>query len=443
MSKQQEIRQVIVIGGGFAGVAACLRLRNVRGCQVELIDRNNYHLFQPLLYQVAMAGLNPGDIATPLRRLFSSSRNISVKMAEVEKIALDQQRIFYDHQWRSYDYLILACGAKHYYFGHEDWEEHAPGLKTIEQATEIRRRILTAFEMAEKTPAPTEQAKWLTFVVVGGGPTGVEMAGAIAEMSAVTLKKDYCRADLSKTRVILAEAGPRVLAGFPDQLSNATRVMLERLGVEVKLNCLASNLTETTIQLGDQIVESQTKIWAAGVHPAWLVQTVETNKDRVGRLLVEPDLSLPGHSNVFAVGDLSALLDKQGNPLPGIAPVAIQQGKYVGNQIRRDLKGRSRRPFRYYDKGMMATVGRSKAVVSTHGINFSGFFAWLVWALVHVVFLIEFKNRFFVFLQWSWAYFSFGRGARLIVQKHWRFYDQDRTPATTTELQPDPDRCGG
>lgn len=418
-------KKVIVIGGGFAGVAACLKLRNDRRCQVELIDRNNYHLFQPLLYQVAMAGLNPADIAVPLRKLFSRARNISIKMAEVQQVDVIKQQIFYDQQWHRFDYLVLACGAKHFYFGNNDWEQHAPGLKTIEQATEIRRRILTAFEMAEKTTDPEEQSQWLTFVVVGGGPTGVEMAGAIAEMAANTLKKDYRLADLSKTRVILVEAGPRVLPGFPNSLSVKTLQMLQQLGVEVRLNCFASDLAENSIKLGEQTVWARTKIWAAGVHPAWLAQTIDTRKDAAGRLRTESDLSLQSHPNIFAVGDLSVFHDSKDRPLPGIAPVAIQQGSYVGSLIRRELRGKPRRPFRYFDKGMMATIGRSKAVVSSHGINLSGFFAWLIWAFVHIVFLMEFKNRIFVFLQWAWAYFSFGRGARLIVQKNWRFYDRD------------------
>lgn len=423
-SNVQAKKKVVVVGGGFAGVAACLKLRNDSLCEVELIDRNNYHLFQPLLYQVAMAGLSPSDIAVPLRKIFSRSRNIMIKMAEVRKVDIASQQIFYDEAWHSFDYLVLACGAKHFYFGNNAWEQHAPGLKTIEQATEIRRRILTAFEMAEKCTDPKEQAQWLTFVVVGGGPTGVEMAGAIAEMAAVTLKKDYRRADLSRTRVILAEAGPRVLAGFPPSLSEKTCQMLKRLGVDVQVNCMAGELAGDRIDLGGQTVFARTKIWAAGVHPAWLAQTIDTDKDRVGRLRIESDLSVPSHPNIFAVGDLSVFQDEQGKPLPGIAPVAIQQGTHVGQLIRAELRGKPRKPFRYFDKGMMATIGRSKAVVSSHGINLSGFFAWLIWAFVHVVFLMEFRNRLFVFMQWVFAYFSFGRGARLIVQKNWRFYDR-------------------
>jgi len=421
-------KKVIVVGGGFAGVAACLKLRNDPHCEVELIDRNNYHLFQPLLYQVAMAGLNPSDIAVPLRKLFANSRNISVKMAEVQQVDVSTQRIFFDDAWHCFDYLVLACGAKHFYFGNDAWEQHAPGLKTIEQATEIRRRILTAFEMAEKTIDRAEQSQWLTFVVIGGGPTGVEMAGAIAEMAAVTLKKDYRQADLSKTRVILVEAGPRVLAGFPESLSAKTLKMLNQLGVEVHLNCLAGDLSETSIRLGDQLVQARTKIWAAGVHPAWLAQSIDTDKDRVGRLRITADLSLPSYPNIFAIGDLAVLHNEQDRPLPGIAPVAIQQGTHVGRLIRGELRGKPRVPFRYYDKGMMATIGRSKAVVSSHGVKLSGFPAWLIWAFVHVFFLIEFKNRLFVFLQWVFAYFSFGRGARLIVQKSWRFYDRNSKP---------------
>lgn len=419
-------KNIVIIGGGFGGVSAAQALAANPENKITLIDRRNFHLFQPLLYQVAMAGLNPSDIATPLRSLFRAQKNVQVVMAEVDQLDLDQNRIHFDKEWLSYDYLILACGAKHAYFGHENWEEVAPGLKNLEQAVEIRRRILTAFELAEKQHAIEDREKYLTFVVVGGGPTGVELAGAIAEMAQRTLLKDFKQADLSKTKVMIVEAGPRLLSGFPEKLSQIAEKNLRDLGVEVLTSTRASDLSSEGLKLGDRFITTKTIIWAAGVLPSSLTKQISGDKDKLGRALIQPDLSSRDHKNVFVIGDQAASFDKKGQPLPGIAPVAIQQGKFLKKVLDSDAQGRPRPTFEYFDKGMMATIGRTKAVVSTGSFQFSGLIAWLMWVFIHVVYLMKFRNRFFVLLQWSWSYFTFGRGARLIVHKNWRFYSGEK-----------------
>jgi len=422
-----SFKTIVIIGGGFGGVAAARALRTAKNCKIQLIDRRNFHLFQPLLYQVAMAGLNPSDIAIPLRRLFTRQKNIQITLAEVDRVDLANRKIMYDGVWHGFDYLILACGSKHFYFGNDDWENHAPGLKTIEQATEIRRRVLIAFEQAEKQTDPLAREKLLTFVIVGGGPTGVELAGAIAEMASRTLYKDYRNADLSKTKVVLVEAGPRILAAFPPKLSQVAAIYLHRLGVEVLTNARASELNGECLRVGDRLIATHTIIWAAGVKPSSLNNTVATEKDPQGRILVNSDLSVPGHAGVFVIGDQAAFKNERGEFLPGIAPVAIQQGRYVGRLILNQLRGSgAREPFRYSDKGIMATIGRTKAVVSLGSLQFSGFVAWLTWVFVHIVYLMRFRNRVFVFLQWVWSYFKFGHGARLIVHKTWRFYSGEK-----------------
>lgn len=420
--------KVVVVGAGFGGMAACRKLARLKNIKIQLIDRRNYHLFQPLLYQVAMAGLNPSDIAIPIRKFFSKKDNVEVTLAEVDQIDLKQKKIHFDQRWIDYDYLVLSCGAKHFYFGNNDWEPLAPGLKTIEQATEIRRRILTAFEMAEKETDPTLRNEYLTFVIVGAGPTGVELAGAIREMAQHTLKQDYKNADLSQTRVVLLEGSARVLNGFPDKLSHAAETYLHKLGVEILLNHRANALSERYVQVGDKKIYSRTVLWAAGVTPSSLNQKLESPTDPSGRVIVSADLTLPSHPHVFVIGDQAHCRGKNDSPLPGVAPVALQQGVFVAKAIARDLRGQPRGVFEYFDKGMMATIGRSKAVVSTAGFQFHGFFAWLTWVFVHIVFLMRFKNRFLVFLQWVLSYFQFGRGARLIVHKTWRFYSGEKHP---------------
>lgn len=426
MPIEQKTIKVAIIGAGFGGISVARVLAGEKGVEVTIIDRRNHHLFQPLLYQVAMAGLNPSEISIPIRRLFRRSDNVNVVLAEVEKIDVDEKRVCYDSRWESFDHIVIACGAKHFYFGNDQWESFAPGLKNIEQATEIRRRILTAFEMAEKEKDPERQKAYLSFCVVGAGPTGVELAGAISEMTKNTLMDDFKLADLRQTKVYLLEAGPRVLAAFPDDLSSRAEADLVELGVTVLKNTMASDLSEDGLRAGDTWLDCKTIIWAAGVKPARLADATKAEKDKAGRFVVQGDLTLHSNPRVFAIGDVASFLGKSRTPLPGIAPVAIQQGQFVGQQILRDARGQQREQFRYWDKGIMATVGRSRAVVSSGKLKLTGFLAWLAWVFIHVVYLMRFRNKVFVFLQWVWGYFSFGHGARLIVNKSWRFYDGEK-----------------
>lgn len=424
-------KKVIVIGGGFAGFNAVKTLGNQKNIYVTLIDRRNYHLFQPLLYQVAMAGLNPSEISIPLRSYFSKYKNVNILMAEVNYIDLKNKQIQFDNQWLNYDYLIIACGSKHFYFENNKWEEYAPGLKTIEQATEIRRRVLLSFELAEKEKDEQKRKQYLTFVVVGGGPTGVEMAGAISEMARNTLYKDYKNANLKKTRVVLIEAGPRILSAFPKKLSDKAKNDLEDMGVEVFLNQRASNITKQGIKTGKNFLYAHTIIWAAGVKPSQLTDCIDAAKSEDGRILVNKDLSIPRYSHVFVLGDQAAFhIDKNNEKtfLPALAPVAIQQGRFAARLIINELKGKGRSSFQYIDKGIMVTIGRSRAVASSGPIQLTGFFAWLAWAFVHIAYLVRFKNKVFVLLQWIWAYFSFGKGARLIIHKTWKFYSGKKIP---------------
>ena len=424
-------KRVIVIGGGFAGFSAVKILGNRKGIDVTLIDRRNYHLFQPLLYQVAMAGLNPSEISVPLRSYFSGYKNVTVLMAEVNQIDLENKKISFDNQWADYDYLLIACGAKHFYYGNEEWEQHAPGLKTIEQATEIRRRILLSFELAEKEKNKKKQERYLTFVVVGGGPTGVEMAGAISEMARKTLYKDYKNANLKKTRVVLVEAGSKILSAFPKNLSDKAKNDLENMGVEVILNQQANSLSKQGLKIGNNFLYSHTIIWAAGIKPSKLTESIHVKKSKDGRIFVNNDLSIPNYPDVFVVGDQTAfavLKNKEKILLPALAPVAIQQGRFVAKLIKNELKQKKRSNFRYIDKGMTVTIGRSKAIVSSGPLQLTGFIAWLIWVFVHIVYLVRFKNKFFVLLQWVWSYFSFGKGARLIIHKNWKFYSGKKIP---------------
>ena len=424
-------KRVIVIGGGFAGFSAVKVLGNQRGVNITLIDRRNHHLFQPLLYQVAMAGLNPSEISIPLRSYFSRYKNVNVLMAEVDQIDLKDKKISYDNKWIGYDYLLIACGAKHFYFGNNEWEEFAPGLKTIEQATEIRRRILLAFELAEKERDEKKREKYLTFVVVGGGPTGVEMAGAISEMARKTLYKDYKKANLQKTRVILIEAGPRILNTFPKKLSDKAKCDLENIGVEVVLNQRASDLSTQGLKIGENFLHSYTIIWAAGVKPSRLTENLDVKRSEDGRIFVSDDLSIPDYPDIFVIGDQAAfVVSKNGERifLPALAPVAIQQGRFVAKLIKNEVNKKRRSSFRYIDKGMAVTIGRSKAIVIYGPLQLTGFIAWLIWVFIHIFYLVRFKNKFFVLLQWIWAYFSFGNGARLIIHKNWKFYSGKKIP---------------
>lgn len=420
--KNKAKTKIAIIGAGFGGISAARVLAKSSRVEIHIIDRRNHHLFQPLLYQVAMAGLNPSEIAVPIRKIFSKKQNVTVTLAEVEDLNTEKCAVFYDQKWHEYDYLILACGAKHSYFGKPEWEPLAPGLKNIEQATEIRRRILTAFEMAEKEEDKDKQRAYLTFAVVGGGPTGVELAGAIAEMARTTLKGDYHNADLNQTKVYLIESGPRILSAFPEKLSKRAEKDLKEMGVTVLRNTLAGDLSNHGLRAGNEWIECKTILWAAGVLPASITQKANAEKDRQGRLIVKEDLSLTGQKKVFAIGDMANSKDAEGNPLPGIAPVAIQQGHFAGSAILKDLNGEPRGKFKYRDKGIMATIGRSRAVVSAGALQLTGFPAWLAWVFIHILYLMRFRNRVFVFFQWVWSYFRFGQGARLIVHKTWRFY---------------------
>lgn len=417
--------QVLIIGGGFAGLNAAKGLGGVRGVDVTLVDRSNHHLFQPLLYQVAMAGLSPADIAAPIRSLLSRYRNVRVLQGEVRSLDLHRKLAVADFGEVAFDYLILACGARHSYFGHDEWEEYAPGLKNLEQATEIRRRVLSAYEEAERTQSPEDRKRCLTFVIVGGGPTGVELAGAIGEMSRFTLAKDFRNIDATQARVILLEAGPRILPMFSEQSAAKAARDLEQLGVQVWTSSAVTKIDADGVEIGTERLRAATVLWAAGVQASPLGKTASLDVDRQGRVFVEPDLSVKGHPNVFVAGDQACFTHQTGKPLPGTAPVAMQQGRYLARTIRDELVGKPRRPFRFVDKGQMATIGRSRAVVEIGCWKLSGFFAWVLWLFVHIYYLTGFKNRLLVVLQWAWSYWTFRRGARLIVSKEWRLHSTE------------------
>ena len=417
------MKHVVIVGGGFAGLNAAKKLGGRTDVRVTLVDRQNYHLFQPLLYQVAMAGLSPADIATPIRSVLARCGNITVLQGSVEGVDLRECTVLADFGRLEFDYLLLCCGSLPSYFGHGDWEEHAPSLKTIPQATEIRRRLLSAFEAAERTDDPETRRQLLTFVVIGGGPTGVELAGAIGEMSRFTLARDFPNIDTRLTRVILIESGPRILSMFSEQQAARAARDLEKLGVQVWPNTLATDIDEHGVQAGPERIASSTVLWAAGVRGVELDGQRQhgVEADRGGRVVVNEDLSIPGHPNVFVAGDQACFTHQTGGPLPGTAPVAMQQGRFVAETIRRDLAGRPREAFRFVDKGQMATIGRSRAIVEIGSLRFSGWFAWFTWLVVHIYFLVGFKNRLLVVLHWAWSYLTFRRGARLIVEREWRF----------------------
>ena len=413
------IPHVLILGGGFGGLWATRALANAP-VRITLVDRTNHHLFQPLLYQVATAGLSAPDIAAPLRHILHRQRNVTVLLGEARGIDLAGKRVVLDDAGEGcgsldYDTLIVATGATHAYFGHEDWAVHAPGLKTLDDALAIRRRILTAFEAAEREDDPALRAAWMNFVVIGGGPTGVELAGTLAEIARHTLPREFRRCDPRQAQIHLLEAGPRVLAAMPESLSNSARKQLERLGVNVHTGQAVTAIDAQGVSLADSRIESRSVLWAAGVAASKLGHQLGVELERAGRVAVQPDLSIPGHPEVFVIGDLARVVQANGQPVPGIAPAAKQMGTYTAATIRARLCGEPVQHFRYRDYGNLATIGRMAAVVDLGRLQFSGLLAWWFWLAAHIFFLIGFRNRLVVMLDWAWSYWSYQRNARIII----------------------------
>jgi NADH dehydrogenase len=407
-----ERPEVVIVGGGFGGLYAARALRGAR-VHVTIVDRRNHHLFQPLLYQVATAALNPADIAAPIRSVFRGARNVSVLLAEATGVDVAAKKLLLADGALPYDYLILATGATHAYFGHDEWAPFAPSLKTIEDALDIRRRVLLAYEMAERDPE--HRREWLTFVIIGGGPTGVELAGALAEISRQALSREFQHIDPSHARIILIEGMTRVLPTYPEDLSVKARAQLEHLGVDVWTGARVTGIDPTGVVLGDERILARTVVWAAGVAASPLAKSLGAPLDRAGRVRVDPTLALPGRNDVYVVGDL-ATVAQDGEPVPGVAPAAIQMGRHAARNIMRAIAGLPAEPFRYRDKGSFATIGRGKAVgVLAGGLKLSGFPAWVAWLAIHIFFLIGFRNRVLVLFQWAYSYVTFRRGARLIT----------------------------
>lgn len=414
MSEDSSVPRVVIIGAGFGGLVATKALR-AAPVGITLIDQRNHHLFQPLLYQVATAALNPSNIAAPIRRILRRQRNVDVVLGKVLRIDTETRRVVLSDGEYPYDYLIVATGVTHSYFGHEEWARNAPGLKSIEDALEIRRRVFLAYERAELERDPEKQRAWLTFVVVGGGPTGVELAGALAEISRFTLARDFDHIDPTRAQVILIEGSPNVLSVYPPSLQNAAQDQLVNLGVEVRVGLRVTAIDADGVSMGDDRIAAKTVLWAAGVAGSPLGASLGAPLDRAGRVIVQPDLSIPGHPEVFVIGDL-ANVQHQGQLVPGVAPAAIQMADRTAANIQRLIAGQDSQPFAYWDKGSMATIGRAAAVAMTGKFKFSGWFAWLLWSMIHIFFLIGFRNRFAVMLEWMLYYFTFDRGARLITE---------------------------
>jgi NADH dehydrogenase len=401
--------RVVIVGGGFGGLYAAKGLRNAP-VRITLVDRRNYHLFQPLLYQVATAALNPSDIAYPIRSVLRRQKNVAVILGQASSIDLDRKIVHLADGDLAYDFLILATGATHSYFGHPEWEQSAPGLKSIEDALEIRRRVLLAFEAAERETDAEAQKAWLTFVIVGAGPTGVELAGALSEIARHTMTRDFRRINPSSARVILLEGKDRVLPTYPPSLSAKAEAQLRGLGVEVTTNAVVTRLDDHEVCVGETTIPTRTVLWGAGVQASPLAHSLGAPLDRAGRVLVESDLTIPGHRDAFVIGDLAAVED-----VPGVAPAAIQEGQHTARNIIRAVEGQPLRAFHYFDKGSLATIGRAAGVADFGRIKLGGFFAWFAWLAVHIFFLIGFRNRILVMLQWAWAYVTYQRGARLIT----------------------------
>jgi NADH:ubiquinone reductase (H+-translocating) len=409
---------IVIVGAGFGGLYAAKSLAKLP-VSITVLDRKNHHTFQPLLYQVATAGLSPGDIAVPIRAVLRRFKNVQVLLGDVSGCDLQRKEIQF-HDFRvplSYDYLVIATGVRHSYFAHPEWEPIAPGLKTVEDALEIRRRLLLAFENAERQQITTGQHEPLNFIVVGGGPTGVELAGAMAEIARRVLAHDFRAIDPAGARVILLEGAPRLLPSYPEDLSHSAEKQLRKLGVEVRTNTIVTSVEPGRVRVGDEVLQSCMTLWAAGVKASPLGATLGAETDRAGRVKVSPDLSLHGHPEVFVIGDLAAVFDQSGEPLPGVAPVAIQQGKFLRKAVAADLAGKPRPQFHYFDKGSMATIGRAAAVAMVKRFHFSGLVAWLSWLFIHIVYLIGFRNRVIVILEWAWAYIRFESAARLITDR--------------------------
>ena len=406
--------RVVIIGAGFGGLTAAQRIAHLP-VEVTVLDRRNHHIFQPLLYQVATAGLSPGEIAAPIRWILRSYSNIEVLLEEAIDFKLDQKQIVTRERVIDYDFLIIASGATHAYFGHDEWEPFAPGLKTIEDALEIRRRVLLAFELAERQSASGHGDPPLQFVVVGGGPTGVELAGTLAEIARHALNNEFRNIDPRHSRILLIEGGPRVLPSYSEDLSRKAEEQLRHLGVEVRTSHMVTGIEPGAVWIGNERIAAPVILWAAGVAASPLGKKLGASVDRAGRVLVQPDLSVPGHPEVFVIGDLAALKDENGRMLPGVAQVAIQQGTFAAEMIGRDLEHQPRRDFHYHDKGSLATIGRAAAVAQIGKLKLSGYFAWLAWLFIHILFIIGFRNRLIVMIQWASSYLTYERGARLIT----------------------------
>ncbi|MEA2583498.1 MAG: hypothetical protein QOF33_1583 [Thermomicrobiales bacterium] len=416
---------VVIVGGGFAGLSAARALAEAP-VRITLIDRRNHHLFQALLYQVATAALAATDIASPIRSVLRRQRNVAVRLAEVTAIDVASRCVVMGDEQLGYDYLILAAGAGQSYFGHDEWAPLAPGLKNLDDALEIRRRVLWAFEAAEQTQDPAVRDALLTFVVVGGGPTGLELAGALAELSRFSLARDFDHINPAEARVYLLEGGDRLLPAFREKLGRIAQRELERLGVRVRTKTLVTGVDQDGVMIGEERIPARTVLWCAGVAASPLGQTLGLSLDRAGRVPIRPDLTIEGHPEVFVIGDMSSLKDEKGTPLPGQAPVAIQEGRWAAANLVRTVQGQPMQPFRFKDEGTMATIGRNSAVADYKGLQLSGFIAWVLWGWVHIFRIIEYKNRFLVFLRWMWAYVTYQRGARVIAS--------ERPPETVSEV---------